>query len=124
MSHMSRWLGPPLRNTRIHASALGLSPWRVRRSLPASSLGKVRFRAPMVPIWSMLRRVMPTGPLHFTGGRMDPVLADDGFRFSAVGQSTKHSLWVTFKLIYTELSGTQHPIAFSDTFQARRANTL
>src|SRR5262249_17315877 len=49
--------GPPLRNTRTHESAAGPPPGEGRPSA-ASSRGRVRFRAPTAPTWSMFRRVI------------------------------------------------------------------
>ena len=63
MSHMSSWLGPPLRKTRMHASAFGVGPKPVRRASSALSRpGRPRPQSPIPPTWSIRRRETGTGP--------------------------------------------------------------
>ncbi len=76
MSHMSRWLGPPLRNTRIQASARGFERGTDPVAVCArSNWGRLRPRKPMPPICTIERREIDRGPRQGRGGGMGNVLA-------------------------------------------------
>src|SRR5262245_42674720 len=62
MSHISRWLGPPLRKSTMHDSAR-----RGERAASAdSSAGRFSPRTPAAPTWSTSRRDSRSGPEQAT----------------------------------------------------------
>src|SRR6266436_7044337 len=64
MSHISRWLGPPFKKTRMQESALGVCPVPAERELARSKPGRFRPNSPMPPTCSMCRREILRGPAH------------------------------------------------------------
>src|SRR6266852_8585737 len=64
MSHISRWLGPPFKKTRIQESALGACPVPAEREFARSKPGRLKPKRPLPPTCSMWRREILKGPVH------------------------------------------------------------